>query len=180
MITRKTRSEAAAEGQRNRKRRPIESIDGVLHIPLSCGRTLLASDTPEVRELVEGREWSVPKSGYPNARFGGTIRPLHKLLMPEAKMLDHKNGDKLDCRLENLRPCTPSQNTVNRAIQPGKVRGVEKSGRKFRPFISINGKQVRLGSFDTEDEAITVRDIVARKIYGEFAVLNRPLQAVAS
>ena len=71
--------------------------------------------------------------------------------------VDHKNEDKSDNRLENLRILTTRENSsiCSYARKNGLPVGVDfrKNRGKFRATIQINGKQTSLGSFTTSEEA---------------------------
>lgn len=71
--------------------------------------------------------------------------------------LDHKNGNRLDNRIDNLRIVTNAENMQNmrshRADSTTKVLGVERKGRKFSACIAANGKRFYLGTFPTVEEA---------------------------
>ena len=89
-------------------------------------------------------------------------------------MLDHINRIKDDNRIENLRPCTFSQNSINKDIQKNNTSGVvgvrwHKFNKKWFSTISVNGKEKHLGYFKDKQDAIKVR-LEAEKIhYGEYA-----------
>jgi hypothetical protein len=88
-----------------------------------------------------------------------------------ASHLDHKNRNRLDNRLPNLRPATPSQNQANsgdrgRAL-PKRVYAT-KSGR-FRAWIQVNRRQRCLGIFNTAEEALEAYMRAAKQAFGEYA-----------
>ena len=90
----------------------------------------------------------------------------HGHFVPE---LDHINRLRDDNRIENLRPCTHSQNLGNSRPRVHKYKGVTfcKATGKWR--AQLNG---HLGRFDTIDEAALAYNEAAVKHYGEFAKLN--------
>lgn len=71
--------------------------------------------------------------------------------------IDHINEDKTDNRLTNLRQVTHSENLLNQSKPTRRnkygVRGVAKSGGKFKAHCSLGGKNCYLGTFDTVDLA---------------------------
>lgn len=91
--------------------------------------------------------------------------------------LDHRDGNKRNNRILNLRPASGSQNAMNRSIQANNTsgfRGVhQRSGeRKFRAQIQVEGRKIRLGTHHTADEAAHAYNKAAIQHFGEFAVLN--------
>jgi hypothetical protein len=101
--------------------------------------------------------------------------------------IDHINGDGLDNRDENLRPCTVSQNIANsRGDKIGKkwskYKGVvfrpevkgDKGGKQWKVRIGFQNTVVHIGSFSTEEEAARAYDRKAVELFGEFAHVNFP------
>jgi|GEM_PF-1326327 len=92
---------------------------------------------------------------------------MHELVMrrkaPDGHVIDHRNGNKLDNRRENLKFSTYAQNAQNK----GKMEGctseyigvhLDPNG-KWRAFISNDGKMEYLGSFADERFAAKMYDI---------------------
>lgn len=107
---------------------------------------------------------------------------LHKLVLGAGKnqQVDHRDGNKLDCRKQNLRLCNTTQNNqnsnkkrINRASS--KYKGVywDKQMNKFRARIYHDGKTYHLGLFDNEIEAAQKYNKKALDLFGEFAKINK-------
>lgn len=84
--------------------------------------------------------------------------------------VDHKNLDKADDRWNNLRVGTRSQNLANRkAYNKLGIKGVRERNGRFIAQITINKKQIYLGSFDAAEKAHAAYIEAANLHYGEFA-----------
>lgn len=93
------------------------------------------------------------------------------------RVVDHINRDASDDRIENLRAATHSQNSINRVKyenRSSKYIGVsyKKSSENWSAQIRANGKDIWLGSFNNEEDAVLAFNKAAVKYHGEFANLN--------
>ena len=89
--------------------------------------------------------------------------------------LDHKDGDRANNRLSNLRECTVSQNRMNAPRENKYGRGVffrndKRRTKQWGAQISANGKHIYLGAFLTQEEAQIAYIEASRKIHGEFSL----------
>lgn len=127
------------------------------------------------------------KNTYARIRFApGKFKELHRYLMPAPKgyITEHKNGNTLDNRKENLRIATPSDNRANSKKQThrpmtSKYKGVCRKWDKrrqnwtnWKAYIAYKKQRIHLGSFKTEEEAARAYDAKAKELFGEFARLN--------
>jgi len=88
--------------------------------------------------------------------------------------LDHKNGNGLDNRLDNLRPATMAQNNMNKARSSANTSGFKgviwnKQRGKWMARIKLNGRMKYLGLFDNPALAHIVYQQAAQEHFGEFA-----------
>ena len=104
---------------------------------------------------------------------------MHRVVnnTPDGLETDHRNQDRLDNRKANLRNATNSQNQMNRAKSSGcssRYKGVywNKRDSKWMARIKINGKLTHLGYFICEIVAAAKYNEEAKKLFGEFALLN--------
>ena len=120
--------------------------------------------------------WHLDTAGYPATAVDGRKTRLHVFLLGAG--VDHRDGDKLNNRRENLRKCSPAQNAWNssrRGTNRSGFKGVDlyRDGR-WRARIRAHGKVTFLGYFETAKEAARAYDAAARIQHGEFARLNFP------
>lgn len=117
-------------------------------------------------------------TGYVNVKYyARTIRAhqvawalFHGEWPPEE--IDHKNGNRADNRIINLRPATRNNNSHNKTSRPNAIsglRGVRPHCNKWRAIISCNGKRYHLGLFSTREAAHEAYAKAAEKYHGEFA-----------
>jgi len=117
--------------------------------------------------IVSKHKWHLHK-GYVQGKVNNKNIYLARFLMNETNpkiLIDHKNGKPLDNQLSNLRRSTTQTNTVNQK----KIKGVRKVGNKWYARIRKDKKEYTKGGFNTQGEAITARNILAKELYGEFA-----------
>jgi len=92
--------------------------------------------------------------------------------------VDHKNNDRLNNDLSNLRWCSHAQNSCNRNKQvtktSSKYKGVSwyKNYQKWYARVMFEGKNYYLGYFATEIEAALAYNVAALKFFKQFAKLN--------
>ena len=95
---------------------------------------------------------------------------------PEHLVVDHKNNNTFDNRQSNLRVLTVQENNMNKSSVIGsssKYVGVYLTkSNKWRSTISVNGKNIQLGSFLNEIDAAKARDVATLKYRGEIGKLN--------
>ena len=116
--------------------------------------------------------------GYRSIHVSGRRYQEHRLVylwhhgvMPN--QVDHIKRIKSDNRIENLRVAdhsTNQMNTVDRKNQSGfrGVRFVPKTGR-WAARIYKNGKEIRIGTFATPEEAGAAYKEAAKNMFGDFA-----------
>lgn len=129
--------------------------------------TVYARTSIQTRSRKEARETGLPRKK--------TIL-LHRFILgvddPRIHV-DHKNGNGLDNRRENIRVATVSQNRQNsRPWASKRYKGVTRNCNKFQASIRANGDNVFIGNFETEEDAALAYDSLARLHFGEFARCN--------
>jgi len=98
---------------------------------------------------------------------------LHRFIMnaPKGVLVDHKNGNRLDNRKENLRFCTRQENARNMkndTSSSGGHKGVYPHKHKWTARITVNYKLLYLGLFETKEAAIEAYREASIKYFGEF------------
>jgi hypothetical protein len=125
----------------------------------------------------------VLKAGYVMIWSNGKTHYLHRWIFDldtgnrNEDHVDHISGDKLDCRRENLRIGTRSDNMCNikkaNVLNPSsKYKGVSKKGDRWTSNIKKNGKNYYLGLFDNELKAALAYNEKALELHKNYAVLN--------
>lgn len=159
----------------------------LLHIPLNnkygLGKGLVAVVDDCDAELVSGFNWYV--RFHHGQRYAVTnilrpdgrkaLRSMHQMILGYS-IIDHKDGDGLNNKRNNLRPCTNQQNQANCTVSRTKkipLKGVYKvKCGKFEAKIMVNRKSIWLGSYSNPSDAARVYDEAAVRFFGEFARTN--------
>ncbi len=90
------------------------------------------------------------------------------------KLVGAVNGDKLDCRLENLHYRTRAlASRLRKTSNETGYTGVYKEHKKYRAVISINGKSKHLGMFMTPEEAAKAYNDASIKFLGDEGKVNK-------
>jgi hypothetical protein len=103
------------------------------------------------------------KSGYTTVRLGNARYRAHRLIWKwhygnEPALIDHIDGDKGNNRIENLRECTPSQNSANTKKRRDNKSGVKsvcwiESRKRWRVCVTANGRRYYGGYFEDIESA---------------------------
>jgi len=119
---------------------------------------------------------SKDKSGYLRGTIFGQHLKAHRVVFaiyhgqwPKAD-IDHINGARNDNRPENLRDASRSENMRNAPTRSDSTTGLmgvsfHRGAKKYRAHISVGGRFVHIGYFDTAEEAHRAR-LKANSIYG--------------
>jgi hypothetical protein len=93
-------------------------------------------------------------------------------------VVDHKDHNSLNNTRGNLRIATKTQNSYNQKKRIGrtsKYKGVYLDQKGYwRAKIRFDGRVICLGQHKKEEDAARAYDAMAKKLHGEFAVLNFP------
>lgn len=133
---------------------------------------------PEIAGLIVRHDWYVHR-GYAWTQIGGARIAMHRLIMGrhDGEEIDHKDGNRLNNRIDNLRPCTKRQNQQNRSAVCGrsKFKGVRRDRGCWRAEIKVDGRKMHIGVYPTDRLAAQAYDEAAREHFGEFAKTNEDL-----
>lgn len=173
-------------------RSPLPEINSNTRvIPLTQGKVAIVD--AEDFERVSRHSWHYHAANrtntkwYARARIDGNMVLLHRFILgvPPDKVTDHRNRDGLDCRRQNIRICTRSQNACNvaaRRTNKTGFKGVQmvKDGRyvvmlRVKDPLAPRGQRDYYGGiFETAEAAARAHDALAAQYHREFASLNFP------
>ena len=104
-------------------------------------------------------------------------RLVYEAFVGHVKNIDHKDTDKQNNNLSNLRVCNSIQNSGNKrksknSISKFKGAYYQKRTKNWVSQIKINGKSTHIGYFKKEELAAKAYDKAALKYFGEYARTN--------
>lgn len=154
----------------------------VVEVPLSKGRIALI----DKRDASLARfKWRYLESrngrGYAVRSVAGAFLYLHREVLgaTSGAQVDHRNGNGLDCRRNNLRVATHAENQQNRGAQRNNTSGykgvVWDAARScWRAEIQGGGRRRFLGRFATAEGAAQAYAEAAGVFHGEFMCATSP------
>jgi len=157
----------------------IEEEAGCLRYYTHSGESFLADIS--VKELLEKYPCYIAGNGYVFITIDGEHELLSRLVLDADKntLVDHINGNPLDCRRDNLRLADACENAFNTALVSNNTSGYKgvyfhKASGRFHASIRAYGVRIFLGYYDDIEEAAGAYDRAARFFHGEFACVNFP------
>ena len=128
---------------------------------------------------VAGSEAGTDSHGYLAIRIDKKLYLAHRLAWfyvncEWPSILDHKDRDRRNNRITNLRLATHSENKANRSAPSNNSSGIKgvsfnKQMRKWQASICKQYKQNHLGFFSSKEGAAEAYRTAAVKLFGEFA-----------
>jgi AP2 domain/HNH endonuclease len=146
-------------------------------IPLGHGVNAIVDEEDHLPALMFAT-WCKDAHNYAVCKKKNKIVFLHKWIANRMGLkgeIDHKSRNSLDCRRENLREATRSQNQSNKErLSKSGFRGVYKNHDRWMAQIMYSYEKIHLGTYDTKEAAAKAYDCKAKELFGDFAILNFP------
>ncbi len=168
----------------------IELLNNLLELTI----WLPIKDYPNYQISIDGRVKNIKRNRILRPTIGGNgyyhvelykknqsqTKDIHRLVamhfIPNIKnddFVDHKNNDKLNNTISNLRWASNQQNQFNATLNcknTSGVRGISlvKSSNRWRATIKFNNKKIHIGNFINIDDAKIARQKIAAELFGEF------------
>lgn len=165
-------------------RRPVDVREDHALIPLHGQKGVFYGyamvdlcDLDDVKDIA----WTLDPRGYvagrpPGAKSSTTLHRWIFFGLAKGGGVDHIDGNRIDNRRVNLRLATQAQNSRNTRLATNNTSGFKGVSRtaegRWRARITINRIEVRLGHFDTQEQAAAAYDAASATYHGEFASPN--------
>ena len=119
-------------------------------------------------------------NGYKRVRLDDKMHLVHILVakafvtnLDNKKCVDHKDSNRANNNVSNLRWATNSENSYNSPIRNDNTSGIKgvtwsKKSNKWQVQITHKGKNYQLGFFTDKEEAVKARKSKANELFGEF------------
>jgi hypothetical protein len=120
-----------------------------------------------------------PSTGYHKTYVYGKFYKTHRVIflyhhgyLPE--FVDHIDGNKINNKIENLRPTTKSQNAMNQKVRADNKSGTKgvrwhKRDKKWLVELKVNSKSHSFGYFEDKELAELVAVEATNKLHQEFS-----------
>ena len=160
-------------------------------IPLTRGKVAVI-DATDFERVSQFKWYAVrPRPNYPDRWYAARSQHspgrrqkmiyLHRFILDASptSVVDHLDGDGLNCTRANMRHASQAQNSGNRAMNKNNQSGYkgiywDKATGKWRAEIRVNNKGIKLGRFVDPELAARAYDEAAKHYFGPFAYLNFP------
>lgn len=162
----------------------INAPKGAKLIPLTKGYFAFVSDADFI-ELSQ-HKWSVVFCRHTNyaIRYDRQTKRriwMHRQILKLSDrnvLTDHRNGNGLDNRRENIRPCSAKENARNQRLSKRNTSGFKgvswkDADLRWQAKIRFEGKYIHLGHFISVIDAAKAYNEAAKKYHGEFANINK-------
>lgn len=137
----------------------------------------------DIFEIASSMAWHLSPDGYVRSCSydRSTVIYLSSLALGQpssaSNPIHYLNDNKLDCRRRNLAVVTPSQLMGTKRLHKNNTSGYKgvswsKAVRKWRAYISPQGKCITLGYFHDKLDAAKAYDAAAVKYFGPTARTN--------
>ena len=160
---------------------PTDPTLALVELPHGLWALIDAADAAEVGKF----NWGVRIRSHTTYAKRDTWLPVRQVVFLHREVgrlaglaltgdVDHKDGNGLNCRRNNLRDASRAQNIHNASISASNTSGIkgvswDASRGKWKAYIRTPGKQHQLGRFDAKEEAEAVVRTARERLHGEFA-----------
>jgi hypothetical protein len=149
---------------------------------IKLNKNFVALVDDEDYERLSGLNWRVSTHKNKRTNYAVAVVKLHRLVLgvkDSTILVDHRNGEGLDCRKENLRIATRAQNLANsrkHRNSRNRYKGVQFHKHSGRWMMRISrGEQTVVRYFSSELRAAVEYDFLARGFDRGFVLPNFPL-----
>jgi hypothetical protein len=132
----------------------------------------------------------IEPTGYRTTAIAGARFKIHRICWKihygtePPPVLDHKDQNQLNNRIENLRAATTSLNGANRKLSQHNRSGCSGvcwvgSRQRWSAYIKVNGARKTIGWFADKDAAVAARIKAAAELFGVFTPRSTPAKEAA-
>lgn len=160
--------------RRSETKNKYKIVGDIVEIQTAKGETLLI-DKQDI-ERVSKYSWCIGAKNRVVANINGKVNYLHRFILENPNgVVDHINGNNRDNRRCNLR-ITDAKGNARNNISHNKygVNGIRKTpAGNYQARITVNYKEINVGTFKTLEEAQQARKEAEAKHFGEYAPTKR-------